>query len=117
MARAYGREVSPSRFLLLNGVVWPLFAVLTVAARKKPAFAWFPTAFSSIVLVNGTLHALGSLATGSYSPGLVTGTLLYLPLGAYGLAAGRRRLPPQTFALAVLAGVLVHVLVAVIAFW
>ncbi len=117
MARAYGREVSPSRFLLLNGVVWPLFALLTVAALRKPSLAWFPTAFSSIVLVNGLLHALGSLATGSYSPGVVTGTLLYLPLGAYGLAAGRRELPPTTFALAVVGGVLGHVLVAVIAFW
>jgi hypothetical protein len=116
MARAYGREVSPFRFLLLNGVVWPLFAVLTVAALRKPAVAWFLTAFSSIVLVNGVLHALGSLATGSYSPGVVTGTLLYLPLGAHGLAVGRRELPPQTFALAVLGGILTHVLIAVIAF-
>jgi len=116
MARAYGREVSPSRFLLLNGVVWPLFAVLTAAALRKPALAWFPTTFSTIVLVNGLLHALGSLAIGSYSPGVVTGVLLYLPLGTYGLVVGRRRLPPRTFALAVLAGILVHVLVAVIAF-
>ncbi|HEX9667955.1 MAG TPA: HXXEE domain-containing protein [Thermoanaerobaculia bacterium] len=115
-ARALGRQVSPSRFLLLNGIVWPLFAVLTVMALRKPALAWFPTTFSSIVLVNGVLHALGSLATGSYSPGVVTGVLLYLPLGAYGLVVGRRRLPPRTFALAVLAGILVHVLVAVIAF-
>jgi hypothetical protein len=116
-ARALGREVSPSRFLLLNGVVWPLFAVLTAAALRRPALAWFPTAFSTIVVVNGVLHMLGSLAGGSYSPGVVTGTLLYLPLGAYGLAAGRRELPPPTFALAVLAGILAHVLVALIAFW
>lgn len=115
-ARALGREVSATRFLVLNGVVWPAVVVLTVAAVRRPALEWFLTAFSTVVVVNAGLHALGSLASGSYSPGLMTGLLLYLPIGGYTLIWTSRRLPPRGFGLAVVGGVLFHALVAVIAF-
>lgn len=116
MTRAYGREVSTTRFLVLNGIVWPLFAGLTVAALRKPALSWFLTTFSTIVVVNAALHVLGSLATGSYSPGLVTGVLRYLPVGLYALATGSRQLAPGVFTGAVVGGLLIHAVVAVIAF-
>ncbi len=115
-ARALGREVSAARFLALNGVVWPLFAALTLVAIRRPALTWFLTTFSTVVFINGILHALGSLASGSYSPGLFTGLLLYLPIGGYALGSGFRQLTPGAFGLAVLGGVLIHALVAVIAF-
>jgi hypothetical protein len=114
--RALGLPVSTTRFLVLNGIAWPLFAALTVAALRKPALSWFPTAFGTLVAVNGVLHLLGTLATGSYSPGLVTGLLLYLPVGGYAVVWGSRHLPPRAFAAALLGGVLAHALVAVIAF-
>ena len=115
-ARALGRQVSATRFLVLNGIVWPAFAALTVAAIRKPALAWFLTTFSTVVMINGVLHTLGSLASVSYSPGLITGVFLYLPIGGYALGTGCRELPPRTFGLAVLGGVVIHALVAVIAF-
>ncbi len=116
MARAYGRQVSTIRFLVLNGIAWPLFAGLTVAALRRPALSWFHTTFGTVVVVNAALHLLGSLATSSYSPGLVSGLLLYFPIGIYALATGSRQLAPGTFAGAVLGGFLIHALVAVIAF-
>lgn len=116
MVRAYGRQVSTTRFLVLNGIAWPLFAGLTVAALWKPALSWFLTTFGTVVVVNAALHVLGSLATSSYSPGLPTGLLLYFPIGTYAIATGARQLPSGTFAGAVLGGFLTHALVAVIAF-
>jgi len=114
-ARALGRQVSPNRFLVLNGLVWPLFTFLTVLAIKKPALLWFPVTFSTVVVVNATLHVLGSFASVSYSPGVATGLLLYLPVGTFGLVAGWRQLPQPRFGLAVLLGILIHAAVAVIA--
>ncbi len=115
--QAVGRAVSTTRFLVVNGVVWPLVLGLTVAAVRKPAFAWFVAAFSTLIVVNAVLHLLGSLATASYSPGLATGLLLYFPVGGLGLRWARAAMPPDRFALAAGLGVLVHVVVAVIAFW
>lgn len=115
--RALGREVSAARFLALNGVVWPLVAGLTVAAVRSPSFDWFVAAFSTLIVVNAVLHLLGSIATASYSPGLVTGLLLYFPVGGLALRSALASLSPNRFALAAGLGVLVHVAVAVIAFW
>jgi uncharacterized protein with HXXEE motif len=115
-ARAVGSPVSTTRFLILNSFVWPLFAVLTIAAILRPRLAWFPTTFATVVLVNAGLHLLGTLATSSYSPGLVTGVLLYLPLGIAALAQGRRVVSPGSFQRAVLLGFLIHAAVVVIAF-
>lgn len=114
--RALGAPVSTTRFIVLNSIVWPLFAILTVLAMRRPKLAWFITTFGTIVLINAALHALGSLASWSYSPGLVTGVLLYLPFGAMAVASGLRELPPRTFITAVVLGFLVHAAVAVIAF-
>lgn len=108
-------QVSTTRFLVLNGIVWPLFAVLTVVALRRPALSWFLTTFSTIVVVNGVLHVLGSLTTNSYSPGLLTSSSTSRSVRTpCRLAHGS--LPPHVFALSLLGGILIHALVAVIAF-
>ena len=114
--RAVGQPVSTTRFLILNGVVWPLVAVLTLAAIKKPSISWFLTTFGTIVVINALLHGLGTLASASYSPGLVTGLLLYLPLGSLAIRHGQQELPAGAFARAVFLGVAAHIVVALIAF-
>jgi len=113
---ALGVEVSPTRFLWLNGLVWPLFLAGTIAAIRVPKFAWFLVTFATILVINGAFHALGSLAYSSYSPGLVTGLLLYFPIGGLVLVRWANRLSPTAYGLAVAAGFLIHALVAVIAF-
>lgn len=115
-ARALDTPVSPTRFIVLNSIVWPLFAVLTVLAMRRPRAAWFLTTFGALIVINATLHALGSLATGSYSPGLVTGLFLYIPFGGIAVADGLRRLPHQTFVAAIVLAVAIHAIVAFIAF-
>jgi hypothetical protein len=109
--------VSTTRFIVLNSIVWPLFAVLTVVAIRRPARWWFVTTFATVVAINTVFHALGSLATWTYSPGLITALCLYLPVGGYALADGSRRLPSAAFGRAVLLGFAIHVAVAVIALW
>jgi hypothetical protein len=115
-ARAVGAPVSTTRFLVLNGIVWPLFAVLTVLGIKRSGLAWFLTTFGTVILINAALHVLGTLATSSYSPGLVTSVFLYIPFGSLAVASGKRQLPHRNFAVAGLAGFIVHALVAVVAF-
>jgi hypothetical protein len=114
--RIAGEPVSTARFLVLNGIGWPLFALLTFLAVTRSRPAWFPTAFATAVVINAVLHLLGTLATASYSPGLVTGLLLFLPVGSAALLDGRRRLAPATFGGAVFVGVLIHATVLLVAF-
>lgn len=115
-ARAVGAPVSTTRFLVLNGIVWPLFTILTVVAIRRSELKWFLTTFGTIVLINATLHVLGTFVSSSYSPGLITGVFLYFPIGGLAVASGRRQLSSTSFGVAVLAGFIAHALVAVIAF-
>jgi Protein of unknown function with HXXEE motif len=115
--RVVGAPVSETRFIIVNSVAAPLFVLGTVLAITKPSWAWFVVTFGTIMLINGTLHVLGSVGSASYSPGVITGLALYLPLGITTLRLGRTRSSAGTFWAAVLLGVAIHGVVAVVAFW
>ncbi len=115
--RVLGAPVSETRFIVVNGIAAPVFVLGTVLAITKPKRAWFIVTFGTIVLINGLFHVLGTAGSRSYSPGVITGTVLYLPLGIFALRLGRRRLFDTTFWAAVAAGVAIHAMVAVVAFW
>ena len=114
-ARVFDPPIGSERFLLINGIAWPIFALATIAGILRPKLAWLPTALATLVTVNAGLHLLGTVATVAYSPGLVSGLLLYLPIGIAALSHGRRVLPSSSFRLGVVTGLLVHALVLVIA--
>ncbi len=105
---APGGEVSPERFLLINAIAFLLFGIGTLAAFHYPSMAWFGASFAALVGLNGALHTLATLGLGYYSPGTVTGLLLYIPLSAIVLRSSSARLSGAIFASSVLFGVLLH---------
>jgi hypothetical protein len=111
-----GAEVSPERFILINAVALPVFAIGTVYATRSNRFAWFAAALAALLVLNGALHLLATVGFATYSPGTITGVLLYLPLGGLVLRHMSRKLSGQVFARAVLAGIVAHALIAVAAF-
>ena len=113
---ALGNEISPERFMLINGIVFPIFVAGTVAAYFYARMAWFSASFAALLGLNGLLHALATLGLGLYSPGTVTGLLLYLPLSAIVLRASAVQLSGIVFASSVLFGVLTHGLISFLAF-
>ena len=62
-----------------------------------------------------TVHAGGTLLTASYSPGVVSAVLLWLPLGVMTLVRGHRVLAARSFRSGVLIGVVAHAFVPLIA--
>ncbi len=105
-----GSEITPERFLLINALGLAVFVVGALAARLSPQMAWFGVSLAALVGLNGVLHGLASLSTGSYSPGTVTGLLLYIPLSAIVLRSSAGRLSRPVFTGSVVFGVLVHAL-------
>jgi hypothetical protein len=78
------RGISQSLFLTVNAValtITVLIAIL-VAASPEPTSGLLLAAWVGfLMLANGLLHLVGTIAHSRYSPGVVTGTLLYLPYG------------------------------------
>ena len=85
------------------------------SAASQAGYGWLTPALGVLVAVNGLGHLAGSLVTRSYSPGLVSGLLLWLPLGVFAIAVGYRTLPSSAFLAGLGAGVLAQAVVAAIA--
>lgn len=72
------------RFLLLvnAGLLILCYDVGALEASKYGVLAWLGV--MSLLAANGVWHIKGVLATRTYSPGVLTGSLIYVPLAAYG---------------------------------
>ena len=115
LARIVGRPLPVSAFLVINAVAFALLIVGTIAAVRREGYGWIAIAIATVVSINGLLHLAGSVITGSYSPGLITGVVLYLPLGQLLLIRALHQVEPARFTRAVLAGVAIHAVVVVVA--
>ena len=69
------------------GTVWGATALAAILGRRNALIAL--TGYS-IPLVNGLLHLGEGIGGMAYNPGLLTGTVLFLPLSLWALVAGRR---------------------------
>jgi hypothetical protein len=91
IGHASGRVLDPPSFWLVNGVLWALMVIVIVCARKRVELGWImATVLGTVAVVNGVGHAVGTAMVRSYSPGLVSGVLLWVPLGSWTLWHSRR---------------------------
>ncbi len=54
----------------------------SMISPDNAGIAWI--ALAALLFSNAVFHLVGALRTGRYSPGMVTGILLYMPLAVYG---------------------------------
>ena len=79
------RGINQRTFLSVNAAALAITIalVLLVAAWPHPGSGLLLAAWVGFLFIaNGLLHLVGTIAHERYSPGVVTGTLLYLPYGA-----------------------------------
>jgi hypothetical protein len=109
VAAVLGVRVGFSAFLAANGLfLGILVALCSGASRSRSRFAVFALICwaSGNLFWNALFHLATTLAFARYSPGLVTGLLLYLPLSLLVVAGARRsgRLGVPALAVAVVLG-------------
>lgn len=78
------RGISQGLFLAVNAVALAVTValVLLVAALPHSGSGFLLAAWVGFLFIaNGLLHLVGTIAHERYSPGVVTGTLLYVPYG------------------------------------
>jgi len=112
---ALGYAVSIERLLFINGIAFVLFAVGTVASIRVARITWFTVSFATVLGLNGALHALASLGLGQYSPGTITGLVLYIPLSILALRSSASQIDGNIFRRSIVAGIAFHALVTILA--
>ncbi len=115
ISRLAAVQFTATAFLWLNGIamVAMLLAAWLAAAR---GVRWLTTTLATVVAINGTAHLLGSLVTMTWSPGVVTGTLLWLPLGVATLVRKYRDQSARGFVGSVALGFAAHAIVSAVVF-
>lgn len=111
IARIVGGALTAEQFLSLNTIFWLVMTAAIAFAFSSRAGAWLVIAFGAVVLINGSAHVLGSIFTRSYSPGAVSGLLLWIPLGVFTLRRAWRYASRSSFIIGMLLGITLHALV------
>ena len=79
--RALGIQFSNGEFVAWNAFALALMCAGAQLVSRDPRLRFIEIALAIAVLGNAAAHVIGSLATWTYSPGLITGVLLWAPLG------------------------------------
>jgi hypothetical protein len=116
IARFWGVESSLSNFLSWNGGALVMMTIGVALTLKTKSYRWLLVSFGTVVLINGLVHAGASVLTRSYSPGVISGLLLFIPLGAITLMRARSQVNRRTLRAGVIVGLLMHGAVVLLAF-
>jgi hypothetical protein len=116
ISRFWGVESSNSNFLSWNGGAWLLMMAGVLFVLKTKSYRWLLVGFGTVVLINGTMHTIASVVTRSYSPGLISGLLLFIPLGTITLFRAWKKVDRRTFRAGIIVGILMHAVVVLLAF-
>lgn len=115
LAKFAGNGLTAGQFLSINAVFMIIMILSMLVILRGPAWHWLLSGYGTLVVINGALHVIGTMVTATYSPGLVSGVLLWIPLGIYTLRRSRRALPPVVFWFGFSAGIVMHAAVSLIA--
>jgi len=107
-SRLSGVQLTPQRFLTLNAVALVVMFGMNLVAAVSVELRWLMIPFAAAVLLNGLAHTAGTVFSASYSPGLVSGLLVWVPLGFYTLRRSRGEFARATFWAAVALGLALH---------
>ncbi len=110
-ARVLGMKMDGTRFLQINAAAWMMMLLLSSLAVFFARFRWVMLSIAAAASLNGSAHVAASVVTASYSPGLLSGLLLWVPLGAYTLWRARVETSKRVFWGAVVWGLALHALV------
>jgi len=114
LKRLRGVELSPTKFLVGQAIGLGLIIIGLLIARRLNFPKQLLIILGAVVMVNGFSHLGTSLFYREYTPGLITGVLIWIPLGVVTLISFKRGLSVRRYWLYVASGIAINAAVAVI---
>ena len=115
IARTRGAHLTPSRFLLMNGIGCALMLLGVWLAHRYKFKQWLLVCLGMVAMGNGLSHTVNSILTREYNPGVVTVLLIWIPLGVVSLIYAKRKLAGRKFWVALAIGIGILLVVALLA--
>jgi hypothetical protein len=114
-ARHLGSTMSARTLLGSNAFGLVLMIAGVRLASRNSRHAWIAVALATAVLLNALGHVAGTLASGAYSPGLLTSVVMWLPLGLLTLVRAIYQASRRTLAVGTSVGVAIQAVVTIVA--
>lgn len=108
-------DLSNTNFIIINSFGFAITITVVILYNFNKLNNFVIGVLGSLFFVNGIIHFLASLLTASYSPGTISGVLLYLPLGYLTFKKIFPLIPQEQRVLSFTAGVIIQVIVALVA--
>ncbi len=115
MARVRGVNISNVRFLFLQSIGFGLMLLGIFLARRLRFLEWMLVCLGMVEAANGLSHTATAISSGSYNPGVVTGLLIFIPLGVIVAAQLKRRMSLGRYVSAALVGLGIQAVVSLLA--
>lgn len=115
MARVRGVSITNARFLFLQAIGWGLMLLGIYLSRRLRFLEWMLACLGMVEAANGVSHTITAFAAGAYNPGLVTGLLIFIPLGAIIVSIVRKRMSAGRYATALAVGLGIQAVVSLLA--
>ena len=108
-------SLSSNDFIIINsvGITATLIIVILYSLNKVNHF--FIATLGTLFFINGLIHLFASVTTLEYSPGTLTGIVIYLPLGYVVFKKIFQLMPRQQRGISIITAILLQIAVAIIA--
>jgi hypothetical protein len=110
-----GANLTATQFLILNAFAVSLIFAGMFISRRLRFRPWLMVCLGTVMMINGLFHVAGGFRIAGYNPGLVSGLLIWIPIGVITLISQKRRVLPKKYWAAIAVGVAINIFVLVIA--
>ena len=111
----HGINVSLKVFLILSTASWLLMICGVVLAQRFGFPQFMGVCLGATFFFNGLTHIINSLVYSRYDAGVISGTVIFIPLGLATLISLRNSMRRQRYIVGVLIGMVIQAIAVVIA--
>ena len=111
----HGINISLKVFLILSTAAWLLMICGVVLAQKFGFPQFMGVCLGATFFLNGLSHIINSLVYSRYDAGLISGSVIFIPLGLATLIRLRNSMRRQRYIVGVLVGMVIQTIALIIA--
>ena len=116
LSNVFNANLSRSDFIIINSIGLASTLVIVILNSLGKVKDFFIVVLGSLFFLNGLIHLSASVLTATYSPGTVSGVILYIPLGVLIFKKILPLLPEEQRPMSIVTGIIVHIIISFIAF-
>lgn len=114
-ANLKGVNLNARQFLMINSIAFLILILAIVLPRLFKFPEWMLVCLGTIISINAISHTVSTVVMRAYNPGVITGLLIFMPLGAVTLLGLKARMSTRRYLTAMALGLVVHGIITFLA--